>query len=83
MKYEKIVAILDKEIEFTYCKGCGVLVFDIELHDKWHENMGEIASAARNADMMTRPIGPGFSATMDLPQSLIDRAVAARKKVQE
>jgi hypothetical protein len=85
-RYTEITAKLAKEISFIACTECGLLVWDTEQHDKWHDVVSETVSQARNADMMTRPIGPGPNQdylTSQIPQHLIDRAVAARKKAQE
>ncbi len=71
MTYKRITVVLDKEIEFLTCESCGVLIFDTENHDRWHENYASVASSARNAYMMTKPIGPG----LQLDQAFIDKQV--------
>lgn len=52
MEYRKDV--FKKQI---ICKGCGAVVGDTELHDKFHEGLARVASQASSADMWTRPIG--------------------------
>lgn len=41
--------------EFFLCE-CGVVVWDKELHNTWHETAASVAKMAHTADSMWRPI---------------------------
>jgi hypothetical protein len=43
--------------EINVCGDCGSMVINEEQHDKWHEDMHDVAYSAQRADMFTRPIG--------------------------
>ena len=47
------------------CKTCGAYVSDRKLHQEWHANLDAIASSARLADTMLRPIGPSFTVPVE------------------
>lgn len=66
MLYSRIKIILDKEMEMLYCENCGALIFDTDAHDSWHNGYSEVASSARHADMMIRPLGSRIDHIVDL-----------------
>lgn len=56
MEYRKDV--FKKQI---VCTGCGAVVGDTELHDKFHEALQRTASEADRASAWTTPLGGGRS----------------------